>query len=107
MTADSRMVCSTGWPHGGAGKGNSRRMARRWRVAVIGLGHWYSAYGLARSLPEYSRAELVAAAWGARPQPDAFTSTFKVPGYLDYRELLERERVDIVHLAAPVSELAG
>ena len=37
-------------------------MARRWRVAVIGLGHWYSAYGLARAMPEYARAELVAAA---------------------------------------------
>jgi predicted dehydrogenase len=73
---------------------------------VIGLGHWYSAYGLARSLPEYPRAELVAAAWRDRAQLDAFTGTFKVPGYLDYRELLERERVDIVHLAAPVSELA-
>ena len=24
---------------------------RKWRVAVMGLGHWYSAYGLARALP--------------------------------------------------------
>jgi predicted dehydrogenase len=81
-------------------------MSRKWRVAVLGLGHWYSAYGLARALPEYAKAELVAAAWRDRAQLDAFTGAFGVPGYTDYAELLERERVDIVHLAAPVSELA-
>ena len=48
-------------------------MSRTWRVAVIGLGHWYSAYGLARALPEYPRAELVAAAWHDPAQLDAFT----------------------------------
>ncbi|MEP6914263.1 MAG: Gfo/Idh/MocA family oxidoreductase [Acidobacteriota bacterium] len=78
---------------------------RPWRVAVLGLGHWYSAYGLARALPEYPRAELVAAAWHDQAQLDAFTTAFGVRGYRDYAELLERERVDIVHIAAPVSEL--
>ena len=34
-----------------------------WRVAILGLGHWYSAFGLARGLREYPKAELVAAAW--------------------------------------------
>ena len=80
-------------------------MTRTWRVAVMGLGHWYSAYGLARALPEYPQAELVAAAWRDPEQLAAFTSTFGVPGYSDYARLLERERVDIVHIAAPVSEL--
>jgi scyllo-inositol 2-dehydrogenase (NAD+) len=80
-------------------------MARKWRVAVLGLGHWYSAYGLARALPEYPKAELVAAAWHDKAQLDAFTSNFGVTGYRDYAELLERERVDIVHIAAPVSEM--
>ena len=28
---------------------------RKWRVAILGLGHWYSAYNLARALPEYPR----------------------------------------------------
>jgi predicted dehydrogenase len=79
---------------------------RKWRVAILGLGHWYSAYGLARALPEYPKAELVAAAWHNAAQLEAFTSAFGIPGYRDYNELLERERVDIVHLAAPVSELA-
>ena len=62
---------------------------RKWRVAILGLGHWYSAYGLARSLREYPRAELVAAAWDNKAQLDAFSSTFGVTGYGDYDELLE------------------
>ena len=77
-----------------------------WRVAILGLGHWYSAFGLARGLREYPRAELVAAAWDNPTQLEAFTSTFGGRGYRDYRELLDRERVDIVHIAAPVSQLA-
>jgi predicted dehydrogenase len=76
-----------------------------WRVAVLGLGHWYSAFGLARALREYPKAELVAAAWHDRPQLDAFTTMFGVRGYASYTELLEREDVDIVHLAPPVSEM--
>ncbi|MCC7010816.1 MAG: Gfo/Idh/MocA family oxidoreductase [Acidobacteria bacterium] len=81
-------------------------MARRWRVAILGLGHWYSAYGLARALREYPKAELVAAAWEHKGQLDAFTSTFGVKGYQDYQELLDREQVDIVHIAPPVSAMA-
>jgi predicted dehydrogenase len=81
-------------------------MTKTRSVAVIGLGHWYSAYGLARTLPEYPAATLVAAASPESQKLDAFTSTFKIPGYLDYRELLEREHVDIVHIATPVSEMA-
>jgi predicted dehydrogenase len=80
-------------------------MAHTWRVAILGLGHWYSAYGLARALPEYPEATLVAAAWHDRAQLDAFTNTFGVPGYRDYAELIARESVDIVHIAAPVAEL--
>jgi predicted dehydrogenase len=81
-------------------------MTKAWNVAVIGLGHWYSAYGLARSLAEYPHARLVAAAAADSTHLSAFTSTFGVPGYRDYRELLAREAVDIVHIATPVSEIA-
>jgi predicted dehydrogenase len=80
-------------------------MARTWRVAVLGLGHWYSAFGVARAMREYPHAELVAAAWHDQAQLDVFTGTFGVKGYRDYKELLDRERVDIVFIAAPVSEL--
>lgn len=82
-------------------------MTKKWRVAILGLGHWYSAYQLARALREYPQAELVAAAWHNAAQLAEFTQTFGVPGYASYAELLEREKVDIVHLAAPVAELPG
>jgi predicted dehydrogenase len=78
----------------------------RRRVAILGLGHWYSAYGLARALRDYDGAELVAVACTDLQQLQAFTETFGVPGYEHAKELLRREHVDIVHLAAPVSELA-
>jgi predicted dehydrogenase len=80
-------------------------MGKTWKVAVIGLGHWYSAYGLARGLAEYPHAQLAAAAAEDPAQLAAFTSTFGVPGYADYREMLTREAVDIVHVAAPVSQI--
>jgi len=78
---------------------------RKWRVAILGLGHWYSAYNLARALAEYPRAQLVAVGWHDKARLDEFTGTFDVDGYTDYDALLERERIDIVHIAAPVSEL--
>jgi predicted dehydrogenase len=80
-------------------------MAHKWRVAILGLGHWYSAYSLGRALREYHGAELVAAASRDRAQLDAFTGTFGIAGYQSAEELLQREAVDIVQLAAPVSEL--
>jgi len=80
-------------------------MARKWRVAILGLGHWYSAYNLARALREYPKAELAAVAWHNSEQLAEFTSSFEVRGYSDYDELLEREEVDLVHIATPVAEM--
>jgi predicted dehydrogenase len=81
-------------------------VSRKWRVAMLGLGHWYSAYGLARSIREYPRAELVAVAWTNADRLAEFARTFGVTPYSSYEELLEREPVDIVQIAAPVSEMA-
>jgi predicted dehydrogenase len=81
-------------------------MGRPWRVAIMGLGHWYSAYNTARALREYPDATLVAAASPDRTQLSAFTDAFGVPGYESYEQLLQREAVDIIQTAAPVSELA-
>jgi predicted dehydrogenase len=78
---------------------------RKWRVAILGLGHWYSAYNLARALAEYPKAELVAAAWHDPGQLETFTAAFGIKGYRDYGALLDQEPVDIVHLATPVSDL--
>ena len=80
-------------------------MSRTWRVAIAGLGHWYSAYNLARALREYPKAELVAAAWHDKAQLDGFAGTFGIAGYDDFDVMLERERIDIVQIAAPVSEI--
>jgi predicted dehydrogenase len=80
-------------------------MTKKWRVGIAGLGHWYSAYNLARALPEYPKADLVAVAWHEPEQLDAFTRTFGVEGYRDYAPLLERSDIDIVHIASPVSEI--
>ncbi|MPZ19887.1 MAG: hypothetical protein GEV06_18525 [Luteitalea sp.] len=80
-------------------------MTHTWRVAILGLGHWYSAYNLARALREYPRAELVAAAWHRPDQLNSFTKTFGITGYDNYEALFEREQVDIVHIASPVSEI--
>lgn len=80
-------------------------MGRSWRVGILGLGHWYSAFGLARALPEYPKAELIAAAWHNPSQLDEFTRTFGVEGHADYDALLRRDDIDIVHIAAPACEI--
>lgn len=80
-------------------------MQRPWRVGILGLGHWYSAFGLARALPEYPKATLVAAAWRQPAQLAAFTSAFGVEGSPDYEAVLARPDIDIVHIAAPVAEI--
>ncbi len=77
-----------------------------WRVGILGLGHWYSAYMLARALPEYPRAKLAAAAWSDPEQLRAFSDAFGVDSHETYDELLGREDIDVVHLAPPVSEMA-
>ena len=80
-------------------------MAKRWRVAVMGLGHWYSAYGMARAMGEYADAELVAVACRDANTARSLHEDVRRSGYGDYKPLLERENVDIVFIAAPVSEI--
>ncbi len=80
-------------------------MPRSWRVGILGLGHWYSAYGLARALREYPRASLVAAAWHHPSQLREFATTFQVDAHDSYEQLLERDDIDVVHIAAPVAEI--
>lgn len=80
-------------------------MDRKWRVGVLGLGHWYSAYNLARALPGFPRAELVGAWAPDAGHLEAFASSFGVRAHADYREVLDRDDVDIVHLAVPVSAM--
>jgi predicted dehydrogenase len=80
-------------------------MSRVWGVGILGLGHWYSAFGLARAVREYPRATLVAVAWDNSAQLDEFTRTFGVTGHESYDDLIRRDDVDIVHIAAPVCDI--
>ena len=81
-------------------------MAKKWRVGILGLGHWYSAYGLARNLTgEFGRAELVAVAWHNKSQLKQFADAFRVDAYTDYEDVLKREDIDIVHISPPVAEI--
>jgi predicted dehydrogenase len=77
-----------------------------WGVGILGLGHWYSAYGIARALPEYPKARLRAVAWHNRAHLEAFAGTFGVDAYDTYAAVLERRDIDIVQIATPVSEIA-
>ncbi|MBM4418939.1 MAG: Gfo/Idh/MocA family oxidoreductase [Chloroflexi bacterium] len=79
--------------------------AKRWRVGVAGLGHWYSGFGLARAMPEYARAELVAVAWPNEAQRTQFASMFGLESHASYEELLARKDIDIVHIAPPVVDI--
>ena len=80
-------------------------MQHTWKVGVIGLGHWYSAFGLARALPEYPRAELVAVAYHDQPKADEFAQTFGLDSYTDYDDLFARDDIDIVHICPPGVEI--
>lgn len=81
-------------------------MRRKWRVGVIGLGHWYSAYGLARRLTrEFPGAELVAVACHDEGQLREFGDAFQLDTYTDYGELLSREDIDIVQISLPVADI--
>jgi len=80
---------------------------KRWRVGVVGLGHWYSAYNLAWALPGYPRAELVAVACPDGAKRDEFAATFGIDAHASYDELIAREDVDVLHVCPPVAEIPG
>jgi len=82
-------------------------MSKRWRVGVLGLGHWYSAFNLGRALAEHPKAELAAAAWHNREQLDEFARAFGVRAHTSYDAVLADPAIDIVQIAAPVSEIPG
>ena len=71
----------------------------------MGLGHWYSAYGLARGLVEYPKAKLVACACPDEEKATEFATTFGIDQYSKYSNLLDDADVDIVLIATPVSEI--
>ena len=76
-----------------------------YRVGIMGLGHWYSAYGLARGLTEYPKAELVACASPDEVKATEFAATFGIAQYNNYADMLNDAGLDILLIAAPVSEI--
>ncbi|MBM4419137.1 MAG: hypothetical protein FJ033_12640 [Chloroflexi bacterium] len=72
---------------------------------MIGLGHWYSAYGLARALAEYPRGKLIGVTDTHPGHLRAFSRTFGVHAYLTIADLLARDDLDLVHICPPVAEI--
>jgi predicted dehydrogenase len=89
-----------------AATGRRALTRKKWRVGLLGLGHWYSAWSLARALVDYPRAELVAVAAPEARHREEFARTFGVDAYPDPESLLGQADVHVVQLAPPVSEMA-
>ena len=71
------------------------------RAAVIGVGAMGANH--ARVYNELEGVELVAIADADAKRGEAVGRRFKVPAYSDYREMLERENLDLVSVAVPTS----
>ena len=84
---------------------NERDDRQKLRIGVLGLGHWYSCYGLARALAGYPRAELVAAAWPDAAQREEFARAFAIEATPTTTRFSRRTDIDIVHIATPVAEI--
>ena len=72
----------------------------RYRTAIIGVGRQGTYFARAAALNP--AMEIVAGCNRGKETLDLFSERFKVPGYLDYRELLRKEKVDIAVLVLPV-----
>jgi predicted dehydrogenase len=86
-------------------RNNQRSAEGKWRVGILGLGHWYSCYGVARGLAGHPRAELRAVAWPQAAQREEFATAFGIDAHAEYRDLLARTDVDVVHVATPVADI--
>ncbi|MBC8102062.1 MAG: Gfo/Idh/MocA family oxidoreductase [Cytophagales bacterium] len=74
-------------------------------IAVIGLDHWYTAFGV---LDIAAGSERVTLAGVADPDRDRLAgiaeTTAGISAVTDYRELLRREDVDLVAICAPTDQ---
>ena len=76
-----------------------------YRAAIVGCGR--KGTGYARGYVLHPRTEVVAAADIDPANLELFTRRFGVPGYQDYREMLAREKVDVVSPILPVKANPG
>jgi UDP-N-acetylglucosamine 3-dehydrogenase len=72
------------------------------KAAVIGVGSMGRQH--ARVYTEIGLTELVGVADAMTERGERVTAKFGVPGYADYRELLEKERPDLVTVAVPTCD---
>lgn len=69
------------------------------RTALIGCGRIADRHAkLVTAMPEF---RLVAVADIHPPKAEKFATAFGVPAYADYRQMIEREKPDLVHVLAP------
>jgi len=76
-----------------------------YNVGIMGLGHWYWAISLARSLRENSKAKLVAVSSPNTDKLKEFSELFGIKAHNDYNELLSNKEIDIVLIVPPVANI--
>ena len=69
------------------------------RFGIIGTGIMGTLY--ARLISEHPKAELVAVAGVTREHVDSLSERYHVAGYLNHKEMFNRENLDAVYIATP------
>jgi predicted dehydrogenase len=81
-------------------------MNQTYGVGIIGMGHWYMPFNIARVLAEDSNCKLIAV---SDPRPEKlkdFAQRFAIRDtYENYENLLTREDIDIVLVAPPTVKI--
>ena len=77
---------------------------KTYRVGMIGVGR--KGHGHARGYEGNSRTEIVAAADSDASNLEIFLERFPGTGYSDYKEMLEKEELDILAPILPVKPIA-
>ncbi|MBQ7035600.1 MAG: Gfo/Idh/MocA family oxidoreductase [Clostridia bacterium] len=69
------------------------------KVGIIGCGSIFTMH--ATSCDHLENAKLIGVCDIKKERADAAAQKYNVPAYYDYKELIERERPDIVHVCVP------
>jgi len=81
-------------------------MVHTYGIGIIGMGHWYIPFRLARVLAEDSLCKLVAVSDPRSEKLKDFANRFNInETYENYETLLAREDIDIVTIAPPTAKI--